>query len=171
MNEVMSVRYLGQDYPFEPFAIDRINSGLFPCLGAIGEKNMKNPYLLIHQKRYVYLVNASDRTINRFIYSTSAMKTYDDQVVISSIPQYCIENIPAKSHCCIEEIDPYEDGVVSYRADLIAWDDGSEEKDVDLNVRKLWGGGSVEGEEVELDKTLLSTREGKVLDLTGGPSV
>ncbi len=120
---------------------------------------------IIQQKRFVYLVNPTPKAIKELIYTSVAIKTYDDCISMSSIPKYKIEDFPASSYFRIEDIDPYEDGLVSYVADRIVWEDGSIESDMNLKSIKLFGGSRISGEEVELKRIHLSTEEGKTLRL------
>jgi hypothetical protein len=119
---------------------------------------MKHIYIII-QKQTVYLVNATEKDIKRLIYSSVSVMTFDDDAAVSSAATCEMENIPSNSFVCIEEVDPWEDGVVLYQADEILWADGTIEKMVRLNTQKLWGGGQIPGKEIELEKKYLSSKK------------
>lgn len=89
-----------------------------------------------------YLVNTSRFGIHRLQYSTVAY--YFDMpgngdLTVSARPYYEITDLPSGTKVPIEDIDPYEDGSVSFFVEEVEWEDGLVERNETLaSQRQLY---------------------------------
>ena len=83
-----------------------------------------------------YLVNTSKVGVERIVYSTVAISFYDDDMVVSSRPSFELLDLPSGAKVFLEDVDPYEDGMISFRTEAVDWADGVREEGEPL-VRRL----------------------------------
>ena len=130
-------------------------------------------YILL-KKREIYIVNPQDDSINKLIYSTNSNIAYGDESLVTSTPQFEIKKIPPKSYFKIEEVDPYEDGVIIYYADEIHWANGEVDKTAWILEKKEFRektffveGDQLEESKVELKVTKIGEKPSYVLGKDG----
>jgi len=86
-----------------------------------------------------YLVNTSPVGIRRLLYSSVAY--YFDMpgsgdLSVSSRPYYEVLDLPGGAKLHVEDVDPYEDGAVTFYLDEIEWEDGLVERNETLTSQQ-----------------------------------
>ena len=77
---------------------------------------------IVKKSQNRYLVNGSDTPVERLQYATAAI----GENYVSSVPTFELESIPPRSGAKIEEVDPYEGGVLIWQISEVDWADGTE---------------------------------------------
>lgn len=76
---------------------------------------------LVEHKKARYLVNTTSTDIDRLQYSTVTLgRNY-----ASSVPTFELTDIPVGCAVKIEEVDPYEDGMIIWQLAEVDWSDGT----------------------------------------------
>lgn len=88
-----------------------------------------------------YLVNTAKVGIERLVYSRCAFYNFEGKHVVSSRPIYELKDLPPGAKVYLEDVDPYEDGVVHFQSEEVDWADGPREKGWGMNYsRGLFNG-------------------------------
>ena len=65
-------------------------------------------------KGKIAFVNESNTAFKEISYSTGSFFSDGDSIIQSAVPRFRLQDIPAKSHVIIEDVDVFEDGRISY---------------------------------------------------------
>ncbi|MGD1841599.1 MAG: hypothetical protein ACFB0B_11990 [Thermonemataceae bacterium] len=74
-----------------------------------------NQIQIIIAQEKVYLVNHTQLTLDRLVYTTWAMSQQGNWMAMSKKNYYEVKDLPPQSALMLEDIDPYEIGKIFYR--------------------------------------------------------
>lgn len=134
----------------------------------------KETFILTYEGE-IFITNPHDNKINSLVYSTKSIQFFGDDIIHSSCPFYKIEHIPANSMVKIENVDVYEDGIITYNLEKLELDvdDKTAFKPFRMN-KKIYKDKSIFRKDssekfikVSREKTLLKTKPCYVVDEDG----